>query len=106
MRVAICKTKFCDLPETISPEDYAKWRGIGIAKARERFNAVNFPRIDGIGTKLIADKRAVLLYDLGMNKSEAKDLYNDIAKEIALSIKTEREVMYERNTTHENNKFY
>ena len=31
--------KFVDLPDTITPEDYAKWRGIGLDHARNRFHA-------------------------------------------------------------------
>ena len=52
---------FEDLPETITPLDYAEWRGIGENKAREIFNSKDFPRIKGTGVKQIADKRAILL---------------------------------------------
>ena len=31
--------KFVDLPDTITPEDYAKWKGIGVDHARNRFHA-------------------------------------------------------------------
>ena len=65
--------KFEDLPDTITPEDYAKWRGIGIDNARTYFHSKGFPRITSAGNRLIADKRAVLMYDL---KLEAKDLVN------------------------------
>lgn len=69
--------KFEDLPDTITPEDYAKWRGIGIDNARNYFHSKGFPRITSAGNRLIADKRAVLMYDL---KLETKDLANFINK--------------------------
>ena len=41
-----------ELPETITPYDYADWRGIGENKAREIFNRKDFPRIKvGTGSK-------------------------------------------------------
>lgn len=63
--------EFEDLPDTITPEDYAKWRGIGIDNARNYFHAKGFPRMTSAGNRLIADKRAVLMYDL---KLDSKDL--------------------------------
>lgn len=69
-----------ELPDTITPLDYAKWRGIGGTKAREIFNSKDFPRIKGVGVKQIADKRAVLFYDLGLQDN--KDFMKELAKEI------------------------
>lgn len=71
-----------NLPETITPYDYADWRGIGENKAREIFNRPDFPRIKGTGVKHLADKRAVLLYDLGLTGTEKQEVLQEIAKEI------------------------
>ncbi len=73
---------FKDLPETISPLDYANWRGIGESKAREIFNRKDFPRLKGTGVKQLADKRAVYLYDLGLKPEEMQTVLKEIAKEI------------------------
>ena len=71
-----------DLPETINPYDYADWRGIGENKAREIFNRKDFPRIKGTGVKQLADKRAVLLYDLGLTGTDKQEILQEIAKQI------------------------
>ena len=63
-----------ELPETITPYDYADWRGIGENKAREIFNMPNFPRIKGTGVKQLADKRAVLLFDLNLSEEDKKEI--------------------------------
>ena len=73
---------FNELPETISPLDYADWRGIGENKAREIFNSKGFPRIKGTGVKQVADKRAVLLYDLGLKEDEKQEVLKEIARQI------------------------
>ena len=73
---------FQELPETISPIDYANWRGIGESKAREIFNRKDFPRLKGTGVKQLADKRAVLLYELGLKPEEKQEVLKEIAKEI------------------------
>lgn len=63
-----------DVPDTINPEHYAQVRGISVGKAREIFNSKNFPRIDGTGSKQLADKKAVMLYDMGINpKIQSKE---------------------------------
>ena len=72
-----------DLPETISPLDYANWRGIGKNKAREIFNSKGFPRLQGTGVKLLADKRAVYLYDLGLKPEEKQEVLKEIARQIS-----------------------
>lgn len=71
-----------DLPETISPLEYAEWRGIGETKAREIFNSKGFPRIKGTGVKQLADKVAVRLYELGLEPEEKQEVLKEIAKEI------------------------
>ena len=71
---------FKELNETITPLDYAEWRGIGENKAREIFNSKDFPRIKGTGVKQIADKKAVLLYDLGLKEEEKQEVLKEIAR--------------------------
>lgn len=71
-----------DLPDTITPYDYAEWRGLGENKAREIFNMNGFPRIKGTGTKQIADKRAVLLFELGLKEESHQEVLREIAKSI------------------------
>ena len=73
---------FKELPDTITPYDYADWRGIGENKAREIFNRKDFPRIQGVGVKQIADKRAVLLYDLGLTEESLQTVLKEMAKAI------------------------
>lgn len=75
---------YSDLPDTITPMDYAEWRGIGENKAREIFNSKDFPRIKGTGAKQVADKRAVLLYDLGVEN--AQELLKEVAKEFVKEV--------------------
>lgn len=75
---------YSDLPDTITPMDYADWRGIGENKAREIFNSNGFPRIKGTGIKQVADKRAVLLYDLGVEN--AQEILKEIAKEFVKEV--------------------
>lgn len=71
-----------ELPDTITPYDYADWRGIGENKAREIFNSKGFPRIKGTGVKQIADKRAVLLFDLGLSEQDKQEVLKEMAREI------------------------
>lgn len=71
-----------NLPKTITPYDYADWRGIGENKAREIFNRPDFPRIKGTGVKQLADKRIVLLYDLGLTGENLQTVLKEIAKQI------------------------
>ena len=71
-----------DLPETITPYDYADWRGIGDNKAREIFNSKGFPKLKGTGVKQLADKRAVLLHDLGLEGENLQTVLQEIAKQI------------------------
>lgn len=73
---------FKDLPDTITPVEYMEWRGCGRATADAVFHARDFPRIPNTGTKLIADKRAVLLYDMGLKGENLQIVLEGIAKEI------------------------
>lgn len=74
--------KYEELPETITPLDYANWRGIGENKAREIFNSEGFPRLQGTGVKQLADKRAVLLYELGLKPEEKQEVLKEITRQI------------------------
>lgn len=44
MQIKTPTKKYEDLPETITPMDYAEWRGIGENKAREIFNRKGFSK--------------------------------------------------------------
>lgn len=53
-----------EVPDTITPEIYAQIRGHSPEWARTRFKDKNFPRLES--GKMIADKTAVRLYDMGI----------------------------------------
>lgn len=74
-----------DLNDTITPYDYAEWRGVGENIARNIFNMKDFPRIKGTGVKQIADKRAVYLFELGLKEEDKKEVLKEIAKSISIS---------------------
>ncbi len=74
--------KYEELPDTITPLMYAEWRGCGENKAREIFNSKDFPKIKGVGVKQLADKRAVLLYELGLSEEDKHEVLKELAKEI------------------------
>ena len=73
-----------DLPDTIGVEDYMEWRGCGRATADAVFHATGFPRIPNTGTKLIADKRAVLLYEMGLQGENLQLVLLQLAKQILI----------------------
>lgn len=74
---------FEELPDTLTPEDYSKWRRIGEPSARNRFHAQGFPLIFGDGSsRQIADKRAVLLYELGLKEEDRKEVLKQLVKEM------------------------
>lgn len=73
---------YTELPDTITPLDYMDWRGCGRATADAVFHQKDFPLIQGVGTKLIADKRAVLLYELGLKEDERQAILKEIARQI------------------------
>ena len=74
--------KYEDLPDTITPLDYANWRGCGEASARNIFNSKGFPRIKGTGVKQLADKRAVLLFELGLTGEDLMKVLKEMAQKI------------------------
>lgn len=82
MQIKTATKRYEELNETITPLDYAEWRGIGENKAREIFNRKDFPRIQGTGVKQVADKRAVFLYDLGLSVADKKEVLQEIARQI------------------------
>lgn len=82
MQIKTSTKTYSQLPDTITPYDYAEWRGIGENKAREIFNSKDFPRIQGTGVKQIADKRAVLVYELGLTSEDRKEILKEMAKSI------------------------
>lgn len=82
MQIKKSTVTFQNLPDTITPYDYAEWRGIGENKAREIFNSKGFPRIKGTGVKQIADKRAVYLYELGLTEEDKKEVLKEMARQI------------------------
>lgn len=84
-----------EAPDTITPEIYAKIRGKSVQWARNKFNEKNFPRLDG--KILLADKTAVKLYDMGINKKE-----NQKAS-INYLILLELQKLNERNQLNEKN---
>lgn len=73
---------YSDLPDTITPFDYAEWRGVGENTAREIFNSKGFPRLKGTGVKQLADKRRVLLYELGLTEEEKTEVLKEMARAI------------------------
>lgn len=82
MQIKTSTVAYKDLPDTITPYDYAEWRGCGENKAREIFNSKGFPRIQGVGVKQIADKRAVFLYELGLTEEDKKEVLKEMARQI------------------------
>lgn len=82
MKVKKSTKTFSELPDTITPYDYAEWRGIGENKAREIFNSKDFPRIQGVGVKQIADKRAVYLHELGLSEDDRREVLKEMARKI------------------------
>ena len=73
---------YSDLPDTINPFDYAEWRGVGENTAREIFNSKGFPRLKGTGVKQLADKRRVLLYELGLTDEQMTEVLKEMARAI------------------------
>ena len=73
---------YTDLPDTITPFDYADWRGVGENTAREIFNSKGFPRLKGTGVKQLADKRRVLLYELGLTEEQMSEVLKEMARAI------------------------
>lgn len=82
MKIKTSTKTYAELPDTITPYDYADWRGVGENTAREIFNSKGFPRIQGTGVKQLADKRAVFLYELGLTGEELQTILKEMAKAI------------------------
>lgn len=71
-----------ELPDTITVYDYMKWRNCGRATADAVFHAKGFPLIPNTSTKLMADKRAVLLYEIGLTEEDKKEVLKEFARTI------------------------
>ncbi len=82
MQIKTSTKTYQELPDTITPYDYAEWRGCGENKAREIFNSEGFPRIKGVGVKQLADKRAVLLHELGLTAEDRQAVLKEMARAI------------------------
>jgi len=82
MKIKKSTITFENLPDTITPLDYAEWRGVGENTAREIFNSRGFPRIQGTGVKQLADKRAVFLFELGLSEEDKREILKEMAKKI------------------------
>ncbi len=76
------KVKYEDLPDTIGVLDYMNWRGCGRSTADERFHSKDFPLIKVKGSKLMADKRAVFIAELGLSQAEKEKLLTALAEKI------------------------
>ena len=74
--------KYEDLPDTIGIREYMQWRGCGRATADATFHAKCFTRLRNTGTKLLADKRAVLLYEMGLSEENTNFVLKEIAREM------------------------
>lgn len=70
-----------DLPDTIDIKDYMEWRGCGRANADAVFHAKGFPLIPN-SNKQIADKRAVLLYELRLTEEQMQVFLKALAQNI------------------------
>ena len=79
MKVKKSNIKFEDLPDTITPEIYSDWRGIGVVKARERFHSYGLTKKKNCGANLIADKRAVFIYEFCVDEETKKMMLEKIA---------------------------
>lgn len=82
-----------DAPDTITPEIYARIRGHSTKWASERFKRRDFPKIES--GKQIADKTAVMLYDMGIN------IKNNPKQSIEFLMLLELKKMNERGETNE-----
>lgn len=74
--------KYEELNDTITPLDYMEWRNCGRAIADAVFHSKGFPRLQNTGAKLLADKRAVLLYEMGLSEEDKNYILKEIAREM------------------------
>lgn len=86
MKIKVSTQKWEDLPEVITPLDYAAVLGIGEHKARETFNSKNFPRVPGTGIKQLAYRDAARAYSEGKTNF-SKTNNNDEVVELLTEIK-------------------
>ena len=79
------RIEFKNLPDTIGVKEYMSWRNCGRKTADEVFHSKNFPRLPHTGNRLMADKYAVLAYELGismnLNMEDTQQLLISIIKD-------------------------
>lgn len=80
MQIKTPTKTWADVPDIITPLDYAEVIGVGENTARETFNRADFPRIKGTGVKQLADKEAVIYWTKGIDIEAA--IVNKIIQEI------------------------
>lgn len=76
MKVKKSNKKWEDLPEVITPMDYAEVMGIGEQKAREFFKSKGFPRVPGTGIKQLGYRDLVKRFSEGKPLEEKIDNSN------------------------------
>lgn len=86
MKIKVSTKKWEDLPEIITPKDYASALGIGEHKARETFNSKGFPRVPNTGVKQLAYRDAARAYSEGKTNF-SKTNNNDEVVELLTEIK-------------------
>lgn len=74
--------RYEELPDTITVQDYMKWRKCGRQTADAVFHSKGFPRLKNTGNRLLADKRAVFIYELDLPEEEKQEMLRELAKNI------------------------
>lgn len=87
MKVKKSNKKWEDLPEVITPMDYAEVMGIGEQKAREFFKSKGFPRLPGTGVKQLAYRDLVKRFSEGKPLEERIDNSNEEIVNLLTEIK-------------------
>ena len=87
MKVKKSNKKWEDLPEVITPMDYAEVMGIGEQKAREFFKSKGFPRLPGTGVKQLAYRDLVKRFSEGKPLEEKIDNSNEEIVNLLTEIK-------------------
>lgn len=74
MKIKKSSKKWNELPEIITPIDYADVVGIGEIKAREIFKKKEFPRVPGTGTKQLAYRDLAKAYSQGIDVKRSPEI--------------------------------
>lgn len=80
MKVKISTKKWEELPEVITPLDYASVLGIGEHKARETFNSKSFPRVPNTGVKQLAYRDAARAFSEGRTNFSKTNNNDEVVK--------------------------